>query len=245
MNNYKLLHFNDIEKQDLYIHNNINHIIEIIVHCYPSNLKLFGKKTNNDKKEKQYIEILKNIVINSSKWAIWFFCIDEFTNYIIGFCFLYEQKLSYYKGNVNIDTYTIIKPCDKSFDIYENRKFKTIYPVIGGLCKDPKYTNVGAFIVNELISYLKSKTSYDKIFLVSESSLFRFNYLDYINENICVFNHEFFYSNKKLIKYYETLGFRVLKKTFNVNECIPITGDFAPDLYGDIICNNVLYKKIN
>jgi len=50
--------------------------------------------------------------------VIWFFCIDKLTNNIIGFCFLYEQKLSYYKWNVSIETYSVIKPDDKSFDIY-------------------------------------------------------------------------------------------------------------------------------
>ena len=122
---------------------------------------------------------------------------------------MYKQKFSLYEGNENIETYSIIEPDDKSFDIYENRTFKTFYPIIGGLCKDPMYTNVGKFVVDELIIYLKLKTSYDKIYLVSESSLLKFNYLDYIDENICVFDDKFNSSNKKLIKYYKSLGFQM------------------------------------
>lgn len=238
---YKLLHFTDLGEQHTYVKDNVERILEILLLSFPSNVELFKKK--DYKKENEYKEIFKNIVINSSSWVIWFFCIEILTNKIIGTCYLYEQGLSYYLGKENIETYKIIKPSDKSFDIYENRKFKKFYPVINGLSKDPNYKNVGKFILDGLIGYLKSNTSFSKLYLICESPLFKFNYFDFIDKNKCVYNEKYNESNNKLIKYYKSNGFVILKNVFYVDRCIPVLGDFEPDEYGDIICFNVMCKK--
>lgn len=238
---YKLLHFTDLDVQHKYVKDNVERILEIMLLAFPSNIELFKK--NDDKQEKKYKGIFREIVINSSTWTIWFFCIDNLTNKIIGTCFLYEQGLTYYEGNENIETYKIIKPTDKSFDIYENRIYKNFYPVINGLCKDPNYKNVGKFILDELVKYFKSNTQYNKLYLVCESPLFKFNYFDFIDKNKCMYNEGYNESNIRLKKYYKSNGFKILKKVFFVDRCIPITGPFEPDSYGDIICFNVMCKK--
>ena len=240
---YKLLHYTDLEEQNKYVKENVKRILEIMLLCFPSNIELFNNE-KEIKKEKEYEEIFNNIIIKSSTWAIWFFCIDNLTNKIIGTCFLYEQRLSYYLGNDEIETYKIIKPRGKSFDIYENRTYKDFYPVINGLCKDPKYKNVGKFMIDELGKYFKSKTSFDKLYLVCESPLFKFNYFDFADINKCVYNEsKYNESNTRLIKYYKSNGFKILNKVFYLERCIPVTGPFEPDLYSDIICFNVMCKK--
>jgi hypothetical protein len=239
---YNLFYILDIEKQEKFIKENIARILEIMLISFSSNLKLFNK--NDIKKEKEYEKILNHLITNISKWLIWFFCVEKKTSKIVGFCYLYEEKLSYYKGSEKIETYKKISPNDKSFDIYKNKIYKNFYPVIGGLCKDPEYRNVGKFIIKELITYLKSKTSYKKLYLVCESTLFKFNYIEYIGENRCVYSEKYFDSNMNLIKYYKSNGFKILKKIFCVDECVIVTGPFEPDEYSDIICFNVMSKKI-
>jgi hypothetical protein len=240
---YKLIYFIHTKKQKKYIEKNINRIVSIILLSFPSNIELFEKKVLE--KEKEYIEIMKKIIMNASEWSIWFFCVEKETDKIVGMCFLYETKLSYYEGKEKIETYKKISPKELSFDIYENRKFKKFYPVINGICKVPGYKNVGKFIIKELTEYLKLKTKYKQMYIICESSIFKYNYKDYINENRCIYNQKYNGSNIEFIKYYKSNGFRILKKIFDVYECIPITGSFMPDVYGDIICFNVMSKKIN
>ena len=239
---YKLLYFEDFIKQEEYVFKNIDKISDIWKNSFISNSNKYLSDNNTVNHDNDYYMEQKNIILNSLNWSKWFFALEISTNKIIGQCNICTDKLSEYNGKNKIKTYEIIKSNDLSYDIYLNRNSVLLYPVISGLSKDPKFKNVGKFLINKIILYLKSNTSYKKLYLVPESPKYKNNYMDILDKNACLYDKEKYHeSNIKLINYYKLNGFVIDKKIFLVLNCNK-TNKY-PDT-SNILCLNTMYKKI-
>lgn len=199
---YEFLNFNSEEDQINFIEENKNIIINMLINCFPANFPDSDKKNYN-----KYYEIIYNILENS-KTSKWFFAI--YSNQIVGFCNIQEYLEFIYSEN-KLETYKIINK-------FEPEKKIKLGPVIGNLCKNPEFKNIGDFLLNKISDFLKGY--FKIIYLIPESVIYKKSYESIISESCKLIDPKLYYeSNIKLIKYYIKNSFGILKKIYFMENC--------------------------
>jgi hypothetical protein len=137
---------------------------------------------------------------------------------------------------LKLETYKII---DISKDELKKMLLKDKGPVIYALCKDMNYKNVGTFLIQKIVEYLKNN-EYDKVYLIPGSVFGKINYFYFVKGEACKFyDYEKYYqSNMKLIKYYENIGFVISQNLYDIDKC-------EQDYVTKYHLFNVLIKKLD
>jgi hypothetical protein len=231
---FKLDKYLNKGKQREYIIQNKDTLFELSKNCFPSNIDKFSEEILKDVEKEVFDNLTKNSI--TSKNSIWFFA--TYNNKIVGYCYIDEANINVLNENMEIPTYEIIKQNNPVYDIYDKSIQKSIYPYIYSLCKDTYYNKIGSFLLNSIYDYLKTYTTYTKLYLTAGSSIYQYY------KNKCIFDSEkYTKSNKELVNYYKNNNFTISKTLYSILKC----GDvfiLNKDIHTDIICYNVLYRNI-
>jgi hypothetical protein len=226
MNRYTFLYFPDNDKQKEFVQKNLKRLVELQTICFPNNSDIItmyqtAPKYGNDDidynsiNNDEYKQVFERVDRYLSESSECFFALDRDT--IIGMCFCYSQTVYRYtnKSKKNLVTYKIIKEKIDYTDFEET----TIYPYLGGLCKDRKYSKVGSFLLDNICDFYKNN-GLDIIYLTPESVVYRNNFSAYILKNECDLNEEKYYDScMELIKYYKSQKFTISDDLYEINKC--------------------------
>ena len=171
---------------------------------------------------------------------------------IIGYCLTYPSKAI--STTKKITTYKTVTQ-DKSYDDLFDEITLTAYA--SSLCTDPDYKKVGSFLLDKLSNYFKS-IGMTKLYTTVESPTFKNNYQAFagLDSDVCqlgdqppdlpiamlrpydqcVVGDQYYDANMKLIKYYETNGFKISKNLYESSHCDGLTDKY--------MFYNVLYREL-
>jgi hypothetical protein len=268
---YKFVYFDDHKAQREFITKHIVELLDMTVGCVPPNryatkfyfmniIIILKSYIDNPKKYKWYFVTYNDRVIGFCQLydKQGFVKTDEKIKTYSKYCG--PNYMAYYGGEHKCeDGETMSKDTVKkifgeySDDEESERDFIENYnvilgPVINSLCKNKKYKDVGAFLLNNLSTAMAGK--HQVLYLIPESLRFKDNEMDlHLYDDwgaSCVVDKEkYIESTNELIKYYEKQGFNILKDTYLAVSCSikHPTNTVPPE--GTFMFYNVLYKKLN
>ena len=157
---YEFKYFDKIKDNVDFIEKHIQDLVDMLVICFPSNIKGDDIKSEEEIKtaEKKYYDFFTSYV-NYTKYSPWYFVIDKNVDKIIGCCYI--DQLSVHNKNKFIDKFTTYKLYDltsaekEKIDNMINTE-EIINPVISTLCKKTEYQKVGKFLLVNLLEHLKN-----------------------------------------------------------------------------------------
>jgi hypothetical protein len=149
-----------------------------------------------------------------------------------------------YKYNEIKKTYIYVDaPYDRTSETLE------LYPVISGLCRkqNDKYKGVGTMILKEIFTFFDNINKKENgndiveyVYLIPESvegkGSVSDNYCGKISKYLDESTNEYLLSNKRLIRYYKSLGFEILDKYYFMDVC---------NHEGDHVHYNIMMKKLS
>ena len=211
MDNYIFLHFKDLNKQQQYIRKNLNRILDLLTICFP-----IQNPINHIVSQTIYKDIINSELDNQ-----WYFVLNT-NQLIIGLCYIHKELQCTHVTEKDLidqfEFYNINNLTGWPVRIYQQNT--TIGPEISTLCKDPNYKNVGRFLLDNILKDLKN--TYRTVYLVPESIYYKDNYGVFVLHDYCHFPEgviKYNEANKKLIKYYQSVGFEIMSDLFIFERC--------------------------
>lgn len=215
--NYIFLKFDNIDEQNIFIATNKQKIIDMFISCFTPNKDYDVIRNNNDD-----VQFFEDILTYNAKHRFFFITVDDVVDdssrNIAAMCIIRDSD-DVVESDIKIKSYTVFDIVEKK-DKYTYIRDKKIGPVLEALCKNNDYAGVGALLLNNIHTYLKT-IGKKKLYLVPESMRSkeaRDGYL-HSNSNNCKLLDNYYASNMTLIKYYEKVGYSILKYVYYFDRC--------------------------